>query len=144
MSDPQIFLGSSFRVEVSRDKLTATMQAEPGTVISSPEVLAKLKEIGISGVDDGVVIEGVQNRKSGPLALAVARGKPPADERPGKVELRMPVASQENGLVVRVIPGNGSPQSARLSPEPMAAMSLARRCPTKNRHLSRSEPVSHW
>jgi len=102
MSEMRTMDGGTFRIEVSPDGMTATLCADAGAEVSAGVVIAKLKAIGVAGFDDGELIEAVEKNKGAAISLVVARGTAVVDERPGRVDFRVPVADEQNGLVAKV------------------------------------------
>jgi uncharacterized protein (DUF342 family) len=107
MEVPQIFEGERFLIEVAANGLTATLNITAGAEVSTAAVIAKLKAIGIFSFDDGELIQALEARESAgvDLAYVVARGTPPVESRPGKVDFRVPLANAEQGLFAKVVDG---------------------------------------
>jgi uncharacterized protein (DUF342 family) len=84
--------GYGFRIEISADRMTATLLLEQGAEVSAVTVINKLRDMKIANFDDGIVIEVLEKRKTEALSKVVAEGVPAVDDKPERVEYRVPVA----------------------------------------------------
>ncbi|MGN6626347.1 MAG: FapA family protein [Tepidisphaeraceae bacterium] len=104
MTPTQIYDGGSYRIEIGEGGLVATLSVCSGVEVSAAAVINKLQEIGIADFDGAALIQALQSSGGG-ASLVVARGVAPVNERPGRVEYRVPIAEVQTGLVAKVMAG---------------------------------------
>ncbi len=74
------------------DQMTATLVVASEAQVSTVAEITCLKELKLADFDDGIVIDALETRKSGPLSLVVTSGVPAVDDRLDRVAFRVPVA----------------------------------------------------
>jgi len=79
-------------IAISSDRMTVTLNIQHGAEASSSDIIAQLRALKIARFDDGMVIEAIEHSKKGNKSLEVANGVAPVDDRPGRVEYRVPFA----------------------------------------------------
>ena len=103
MSTEQATEPAGFRVEISPDKLTATLVIESGAAVTLQQIMTLLRDMKVKGFDDGLIIEALEKHPpGGAMTLEIARGTGAVDERAAKVDFRVPVSEGASVSVTRV------------------------------------------
>ena len=106
MADSASNKNSGFRIEVTPDRMKVTLIVEAGTEVDATTVTAHLRELKLARFDDGLVIESLEKRKKeASVAVVVASGGAPIDERPERVNYRVPLSTGETGIISKVEAG---------------------------------------
>ena len=105
MSEPTKTQDVAFKIEVSEDRLTATVAIAEGAKVSAAEIIAALREMKVTPFDDGAINEAVEKPKAEAISIVAARGTPAVDERPKKIEYRVPVADEVACAIAKVEAG---------------------------------------
>src|SRR5262249_30921283 len=82
--------------------MSVTLQVPQDAAPNPADVIAKLREMKLAGFDDGLVIQALEQGKGKAVSVVVATGRPAVDERPAKIQYRVPVADGVNCTVAKV------------------------------------------
>jgi uncharacterized protein (DUF342 family) len=105
MTESPITTQDGFRIDVSPDRMKATLVVDQNAEVSASAVISKLKEMKLARFDDGMVIEAIQQRKGEALSMEIAAGTAHMDDRLERVEYRVPVPEGHSCLFTRVVVG---------------------------------------
>ncbi len=105
MSDQRPSSEGKFRIDVSEDRLVATLHIEAGFNVPSADVLAAASALKLAKVDETSIAEAIKSRKPGPMKMVIAQGTPAQDERTGRVDYKVPIANDEQGTIAKVMVG---------------------------------------
>jgi uncharacterized protein (DUF342 family) len=95
----------AFEIQVSPDRMKATLCIAQGAEVSAASIISRLREMKIARFDDGLVIEALGRGNNEALAIEVAKGVPPADGKPDCIEYLVPVAEGGVSHAARVTDG---------------------------------------
>jgi uncharacterized protein (DUF342 family) len=105
MSEATKGLEGGFKIEVSEDRLTATVVIAAGASVSAAQIIPALREMKLAAFDDGAIIEALEARKAEAISIVAAKGKPAVDEQPRRIEYRVPVADEINCTIAKLEAG---------------------------------------
>lgn len=93
---------SKFDLHVAPDRLLVMLGLREGISVTAAEVIAALRELEVKSFDDGVIIAALERRALETMTLAIATGTPAIDERPGRIEYRVPMSGSDGLVITRV------------------------------------------
>jgi uncharacterized protein (DUF342 family) len=94
-----------FSIRISPDCMSATLGVCANSDISAATVIAALREMKFAAFDDGCVIETLDKRSGTAISIVIATGIPAIDERPARIDYRIPVADGVSRSIARVEAG---------------------------------------
>jgi len=91
-----------FHIAISDNRLSAVVHIKAGVAVEAIAIIAKLNALKISNINLATLNECLATRGAKAVSIFVASGIAPVDERPARVDYRLPLADDQNGIVARV------------------------------------------
>ncbi len=85
--------------------MTATLHIQKGVEVSAAQVISKLTQDQITGFNEPSIVQLFEKRKGAELSVPIAAGTAAVDDRPERVEYRVPISDERSGLLTKVSPG---------------------------------------
>ncbi|HVT90822.1 MAG TPA: FapA family protein [Tepidisphaeraceae bacterium] len=98
-------MAGAYEIQVSKDRLIATLSIAADVEVSAAEIISALQERKIQQFDDGLIVDSLENRRKSAISVVIATGNAPVDERPNRIDFRIPVADGITCTVAKVEQG---------------------------------------
>ena len=90
---------------VSPDRMSVSLTIRQGAKAPAADVIEQLRRLKIARFDDGLVIEAIEESKTGVQSIEVALGVNPVDDQPEQIDFAVPFSLESTSESIKVEAG---------------------------------------